>query len=257
MSSGRQISHEGEAIVLRTWPFREADLVVSLFTRNQGKVKGVARHALSSRKRFGGALEPATQVRAHYMERPHQDLVQLNQFEILWSPLRWPISAARLAALQLVTEVLEEALPEQAPEDNIFRLALTTLKSIQTEPLLGEVRLPVTYYCLWMNRLLGWMPELKRCAVCRADLRDHASYWCATRDGVTCHDHRPANGRALGLASAAGAELILRHPLTDLLREEARTLICPEGLLIFAIATLERHLERRLRSAAALTMAAI
>jgi DNA repair protein RecO (recombination protein O) len=166
----------------------------------------------------------------------------------------------------LVTEVLEEALPEQAPEDNIFRLALTTLKSIQTEPLLGEVRLPVTYYCLWMNRLLGWMPELKRCAVCRADLRDHASYWCATRDGVTCHDHRPANGRALGLASAAGAlglasaagaELILRHPLTDLLREEARTLICPEGLLIFAIATLERHLERRLRSAAALTMAAI
>jgi DNA repair protein RecO (recombination protein O) len=59
--------------------------VVSLFTRNQGKVKGVARHALSSRKRFGGALEPATQVRAYYMERPHQDLVQLNQFEILIS----------------------------------------------------------------------------------------------------------------------------------------------------------------------------
>jgi DNA repair protein RecO (recombination protein O) len=255
MSSGRQIPHEGEAIVLRTWPFREADLVVSLFTRDQGKIKGVARHALSSRKRFGGALEPATQVRAFYVERPYQDLVRLDQFEILWSPLRWAINSTRLAALQLVTEVLEEALPEQAPEDNIFRLALTTLKSIQAESLPGGVRLPVTYFCLWMNRLMGWMPELKRCAVCGEDLRNQTVYWRATRDGVTCHDDRPSNSRPLSQASVAGAGLILHHSLADLLLEEAQSSICPEGLLVFAIATLERHLERRLRSALALTMA--
>ena len=70
MAEGRLIQHHGEAIVLRTWPFHEADLLVSLFTRDQGRVKGVARHAMKSRKRFGGALEPATQVLAHYTERP-------------------------------------------------------------------------------------------------------------------------------------------------------------------------------------------
>jgi len=48
--------HVGEAIVLRTWPFHESDLVVSLLTREQGRVKGVARHALRSQRRFGGAL---------------------------------------------------------------------------------------------------------------------------------------------------------------------------------------------------------
>ena len=48
------IQHVGEAIVLRTWPFHEADLLVSLLTREQGRVKGVARHALRSRRRFGG-----------------------------------------------------------------------------------------------------------------------------------------------------------------------------------------------------------
>ena len=46
---------------------------------------------MKSRKRFGGALEPATQVRAHYTERPRQDLVRLDQFEILWSPLTAPV----------------------------------------------------------------------------------------------------------------------------------------------------------------------
>ena len=84
MAEGRLIQHHGEAIVLRTWPFHEADLLVSLFTRDQGRVKGVARHAMKSRKRFGGALEPATQVLAHYTERPGQELVRLDQFEILW-----------------------------------------------------------------------------------------------------------------------------------------------------------------------------
>src|SRR6201995_465747 len=108
MPEGRVIPHHGEAIVLRTWPFHEADLLVSLFTREQGKVKGVARHAMRSRRRFGGALEPATHVRASYAERPRQDLVRLDSFEILWSPLSDAVDYVRTAALQLVVEVLDE-----------------------------------------------------------------------------------------------------------------------------------------------------
>jgi len=51
---------ESEAIVLRTYPLREADLLVTLFTRLEGKVRGVARSAKKSKRRFGGALEPLT-----------------------------------------------------------------------------------------------------------------------------------------------------------------------------------------------------
>ena len=54
---------ESEAIVLRTYPLREADLLVTLFTRTEGKVRGVARSAKKSKRRFGGALEPLTLVK--------------------------------------------------------------------------------------------------------------------------------------------------------------------------------------------------
>lgn len=54
MAEGRVVARVGEALVLRTWPFHEADLLVSLFTREHGKVKGIARHAMRSRRRFGG-----------------------------------------------------------------------------------------------------------------------------------------------------------------------------------------------------------
>jgi DNA repair protein RecO (recombination protein O) len=253
MPEGRQIPHTGEAIVLRTWPFHEADLLVSLFTRDQGKVKGVARHAMKSRKRFGGALERATQVRAHYTERPGQDLVRLDQFEILWSPLTAPIDTLRLAALQLVVEVLEEAMPDQAPEDNIYRLATTVLTSLRSD----NVYLPITYFSLWMNRLMGWMPELGHCAACGlhlADpgLRDQTVYWSPTADGVTCPDDRRPNSHALTAASIAESHRIARTPLADLLLEPWPPTRSAD-LRLFAIATLERHLERRLRSATALT----
>ena len=256
MPEGRQIPHHGEAIVLRTWPFHEADLLVSLFTRDQGKVKGVARHAMKSRKRFGGALEPATHVRAHYTERPRQDLVRLDSFEILWSPLTAPVDTPRLAGMQLVVEVLEEAMPDLAPDDNIFRLALTTLTTMEAGGARGpgaNVWLPVTYFCLWMNRLMGWMPELGHCAACGLDLRGQPVYWSPTADGVTCYDDRRPGSRVLSAPSVAESQRIAHMPLADLATEDWPATRAAD-LRVFAIGMLERHLERRIRSAIALLL---
>jgi DNA repair protein RecO (recombination protein O) len=267
MAEGRLIPHHGEAIVLRTWPFHEADLLVSLFTREQGKVKGVARHAMKSRRRFGGALEPATHVRAHYTERPGQELVRLDQFEILWSPLSAPVDYLRTAGLQLVVEVLEEAMPELAADDNIYRLAVTVLTAMEgappssQDPDMGRpessgIWLPVTYFCLWMNRLMGWMPELGHCAVCGLDLRSSPAqsgtvWWSPAGDGVTCHDDRRPNSRALSKESVQESYRIGRTPLLEL-TAEAWPAERAADLRAFAIGMLERHLERRLRSATAL-----
>jgi len=233
--------------VLRVWPFQEADLLVSLFTREQGRVKGVARHALRSRRRFGGALEPMTYVRASYAERPKQELVRLDSFEILSSPLSRPVDYERTAALQFVAEVIEEALPEGAPEDAVFRLALAVLEEIQV----GRVWLPVTYFALWMNRLMGWMPELGHCVVCGLDLRGGTVWYSGTSDGVTCSDDRRNGSVGLSAASVGEAVRIFRGTVGELAKED-----WPKGragdLRRFAVEMLERGLERRLASARAL-----
>ncbi len=245
------IQRQTEAIVLRAWPFQEADLLVSLFTREQGRIKGVARHAMRSRRRFGGALEPMTHVRATYAERPRQELVRLDAFEILSSPLSRPIDYARTAALQMVAEVLEEALPEQAPEDAVFRLALAVLEEVQV----GRVSLPITYFALWMNRLMGWMPELGHCVVCGLDLRGGTAWYSPTGDGLTCPDDRHNGSIALSAESAAIATRIFRGTVKELGKELESEPWLPAqmtSLQRFAVGTLERHLERRLVSARAL-----
>lgn len=238
------IQRQSEAIVLRAWPFQEADLLVSLFTREHGRIKGVARHALRSRRRFGGALEPMTHVRASYAERPRQELVRLDAFEILSSPLSSPIDYARTAALQLVAEVLEEALPEQAPEDAVFRLALAVLDEIRV----SQISLPVAYFALWMNRLMGWMPELGHCVVCGLDLRGGSVWYSGSSDGVTCSDDRRNGSAPLSVESAAIAARIFRGTVRELAKEQWPSTSLA-NLQRFAVDTLERHLERKLASA--------
>src|SRR5438067_4632985 len=51
---------QSEAIVLRTYPLREADLLVTLFTRAEGKLRGVAKAAKKSKRRCGGSVERLT-----------------------------------------------------------------------------------------------------------------------------------------------------------------------------------------------------
>src|SRR3989440_12104391 len=99
---------ESEAIVLRTYPLREADLLVTLFTREEGKVRGVARSAKKSKRRFGGALEPLTYVRVHYEDREQQELARLDSCEVLESPLAGGVSYWAAVALGPVAGVVDE-----------------------------------------------------------------------------------------------------------------------------------------------------
>jgi DNA repair protein RecO (recombination protein O) len=120
----------------------------------------------------------------------------------------------------------------------------------------GRVWLPLTYFALWMCRLMGWMPELGRCVVCGLvlDPRDGSRgtvWYSPTGDGVTCSDDRRPGSLALSAPSVVDAMRIFRSTVAELAQED-----WPKSrgvdLRRFAIETLERHLERRLVSARAL-----
>jgi len=236
-----------DALILRTWPVNEADLVVSFFTRDYGKVKGVAKAALKSRKRFGGALEPMTYARAFFAERPRQELVRLDQLELLQSPLSMPVDYARTAVLSFYAEVLEEALPEHDPHETVFRLLLAVLEQTTVD----RAWMPLTYFSLWMTRLMGWLPDLAACTVCGERFVAGEASFHPESDGLFCPLHRQGAGSLLSADSWQLAQRILREPVTAFVREE-----WPrrrgQDLRRFTQQSLERHLERRLRSAEAI-----
>ncbi len=247
-----------EAVVLRTWPVHEADLIVSFFTRDYGRVRGVAKSALKSRKRFGGALEPMTQARAWFAERPRQELVRLDQLEIVCSPLSAPTDPVRLAVLSLFAELLDEALPDHDPQETIFRLLTAVLEQTHAvQPDLAQPWMPLTYFQLWMTRLMGLLPEMGRCTVCgeafqTAETVQAAEVWFdGLSDGLFCAVHRNGNASPLSADSCLLAQRMLKAPVAAFAAEPWPRRRA-QDLRRFTLQSLERHLERKLRSAEAL-----
>lgn len=235
---------ESEAIVLRTYPLREADLLVTLFTRAQGKVRGVARSAKKSKRRFGGALEPMTYVRAFYDVRERQELVRLDSCEVLESPMATGVTYGRAVALAHVAELLDELLPDHEANDAIFRLTLSVLHVMTG----SEIWMPVTYFELWLARLVGLLPELTECIACGRALNGSRAYFHALADGLTCPEDKRLASSEISSASRALAAQMFRAPV-----ESFAAISWPKSqgadLRKFVVQTLQRHIEKKLVTA--------
>ncbi|HET6181449.1 MAG TPA: DNA repair protein RecO [Candidatus Sulfotelmatobacter sp.] len=235
---------ESEAIVLRTYPMREADLLVTLFTRAEGKVRGVARSAKKSKRRFGGALEPLTYVRAFYDVRERQELVRLDACEVLESPLASEVSYARAVALGHIAELLDELLPDHEANDAVFRLTLSVLHVLSG----AEIWMPVTYFELWMTRLVGFLPELTECTVCGRALNGSRAYYHALADGLMCvEDKRLASSEISGDSRTLAAQMF-RAPVESFSGKPWPKAQAAD-LRKFLIQILQRHIDKKLVTA--------
>ncbi len=238
---------QSEAIVLRTYPLREADLLVTLFTRSEGKVKGVARSAKRSKRRFGGALEPLTQVRVYYDDRAGQELARLDSCDILESPLSGQLDYPRVVALEHVAEVLDELLPDREANDTIFRLTASVLQQLRA----GSIWMPLMYFQLWVVRLVGFLPELTECAACGEELNGSRAYYHALADGLMCPQHKRLASSELKPESRMLASQMFRAPVENFASDDAGQGRHPD-LRRLLIQIMERHLEKKLVTASML-----
>ncbi|MBZ5657846.1 MAG: DNA repair protein RecO [Acidobacteriia bacterium] len=235
---------ESEAIVLRTYPLRESDLLVTLFTRLEGKVKGVARAAKKSKRRFGGALEPLTYVRAFYDDRERQELARLDSCEIIESPMATEVSYSRAVALGHVAELLDELLPDREASDAVFRLSLAVLQELRA----AALWMPITYFELWMTRLMGFLPEFTECVVCGRSLDGQRAFWHALADGLMCADDKRLASSELSPESRKIATQMLRSRVSEFAEIDWPKAVCAD-LRKFLIQILERHIEKKLVTA--------
>ena len=239
---------QSDAIVLRTYPLREADLLVTLFTREEGKIKGVARSAKKSKRRFGGALEPLTRVRAYYDQKNGQELVRLDSCDVIESPLMHEIDYERAVALSYVAEVLDGLLPDHDVNDAVFRLTLSVLPHLEA----GNIWMPLTYFDLWITRLMGLLPELGACIICGDELNGRGRvFFHALADGLMCAEHkRPASSEMLLPSRQIAAEML--RAAVDAFAKEPWKRQRGADLRKFLVQCIERHIEGKLVTSIAL-----
>jgi DNA repair protein RecO (recombination protein O) len=233
------------AIILRHTDYGDADRIVTFLTPEHGRMKGFARAARKSRKRFGAALESFAAVQLSWTVRAGGDLVSLREAELinLRAGLRRDLETLALASYGC--ELTEALFDESGVGVEVFELLRALLDHLDQAGYSDEARL------LFEIRLLsvaGYVPHLQHCADCFGPLPDGSVAFSAASDGSLCpHCERGRATLKVDRMTLGSFGRILETPLTRFSGVRLGELSKREGRALLDDA-LRLHLRAPLRS---------
>jgi len=170
------------AVVLRHADWGEADRLITLFTREHGKLRALAKGARRIKSRKAGHLEPFTQVTLQLARG--RDLPIITQAETIEAYLVIRENLVQTGYVVYVLELLDRFTYEDGEESaSLFRLLVETLGRIASE---DDSWLAVRYYEMRLLDFLGFRPQLFYCANCEREIKPEDQFFSPTAGGVIC-----------------------------------------------------------------------
>jgi DNA repair protein RecO (recombination protein O) len=218
--------------VLRQIDYAEADLIVTLLTAEQGLLRGYARNARKSIKRFGPALEPFSQIEIRW-QAGRGDLFTLLDADLIAQRQGLRHSLTSLAYAGYAVEVLEMLLQAGEAQPELYTLLRGYLDYLagQGDPVLARL-----LFELRLVQHLGYIPHLLHCSECFVQFNKDEIAFDPARGGSLCDDC--ADGRAplsvgLGTLGSLSRSLQTQTGLFEGFRLGSRTL--REGASIMSL----------------------
>ncbi len=257
--------YRDQGVVLRTIKLGETDRIISMMTRGNGKVRAVAKGVRKPGSRFGARLEPTTHLAFQCYRGRELDVI--TQVETIDANRALREHYGCLTHAVSMLEAVDQVALEREPNHALYRMLEQALRTLAREP----SPIVSTAFFWKLLSLEGFHPMLDDCARCGRALAldagapgaeveamdddamsDAAPAVFDLHDGGTlCASCGGAGGRRVSaaalsvVAAMVGGRLrgvLDAPPPTEVLREVER----------LAIAAIEHHSERRLRSAALL-----
>ncbi len=172
-----------EGIVLQTWDLGEHDRLVTLYTRDHGRLAAVVRGARRLRSRFGGALELFTWGDAVGFEREGRALVRLDHFDIREPFRRLRDDLECLGQGARMIEAIARLTAERDAQPLCFALLLRALRALDAGAAPARVQLA---FALRLLDLLGHRPRLDRCGRCGRPVGTQGIAFDAAEGHVVC-----------------------------------------------------------------------
>ena len=151
------------AVVIGSFPLGESDRIVTFFSRDFGKVRGVARAARRMRSRFGSALELLTLGELVFFDTGRSELVQVDHFDIVQPFVGVREHLERLGQGAWAVEVVSRLSADRDPQPALFGLLVRMLQAMETSRRPARV---AACFGLRAVDLLGHRPRIDRCVSC-------------------------------------------------------------------------------------------
>ena len=194
-----------EAVVLRHHDYGEADRLLTLYTRQLGKTRVLAKGARKIASRKAGHIEPFTQVKLQLAKG--RDILLVTQADTVdaYLPLRENLILTSQASY--VLELLDRfTYVDETENPSTFRLLTDTLARLASN---DDPWLVIRYYEMRLLDLLGFRPQLIQCVNCGSEIKAENQFFSFRAGGVIC----PRCGKGLPQLKPITVETLkyLRH----------------------------------------------
>jgi DNA repair protein RecO (recombination protein O) len=171
-----------EAIVLRHSDWGEADRLLTLYTREQGKMRAIAKGARKITSRKAGHLEPLTRVRLQLARGRDLPIITQAEASETYLPLREDLTLLGYALY--ILELLDRFTYEDATANPaLFRLLSDSLSRLASQP---DPWLVTRYFEMRLLDFLGFRPRLFECANCERTILPEDQFFSFSAGGVIC-----------------------------------------------------------------------
>jgi DNA repair protein RecO (recombination protein O) len=236
--------HSTEGIVLKNFPYGEADLMVTFFTLDYGLLKAFAKSPRKLKSRFGSSLEPLTHSRISFWGKEDAPLPRLTQSDILrpYQGLREDLRCFLM--LTGMVELVLGFMPEREVNRKVFSLLASTMEMMESDcGLRGSLLFKIRFL-----ELKGYAPGLESCARCGAKsnrfYKSQGSVLCGPcAAGMDRGRSASPDGDAMELSRGA---LRLYESLFSWELERTSRIKAPEAMLSELSGLMDAHIEHTL-----------
>jgi len=167
-----RISNKASAIVLRSLDYGESDRIITFYTDNFGKLKGIAKGARRSKKRFPNAFELFS-CSSILFSRSSRGLALVEGCDVTnyYSGIRSDLEGTLVASY--FVDLVNQFTVEGKKSRSLFQLLHDFLGLLETGNCLETM---MSLFELRLLKLTGFEPVLDRCAACRIPLDDLRAY---------------------------------------------------------------------------------
>jgi DNA repair protein RecO (recombination protein O) len=160
-----------EAFVLKAFRFGETSMIYRLLTRDRGVVPVIAKGARGPKSRLGAAVNAFRRLDVTYYDKPGREIQTLSQADVVTDHRDLVSSLEKLEAAGRWFRFLRSLLPDGAPAEPLYALAVAALDRLERA---APSRLSrwETYHRAAAAGLLGLAPRLDGCLACERPLPD-------------------------------------------------------------------------------------
>ena len=195
---GRERTYRSEAIVLRRINFGEADRLLTLYGREHGKIKAIAKGARKPQTRKTGHVELF--MRTDFLIARGKSIDIITQAELVEAYPALRRDLVRTTYGSYAVELLDNLTAEADPEPRKYDLLSKALGWFADAP---DLRLAARYYELCILSIAGYQPQLFHCVSTNEEIEEQDQFFSADLGGLLCPDCRQADRGAQAISAAA------------------------------------------------------